>query len=507
MEDANRLSKEDMSYSYQGSYNPQAALNAARTGKLARDEARSDGPENSHRVAYRHVLEWIQNKISNSENYNRILQECLNSDNEKVSEDKLKGLIMDLLPRYPNYPLDTETIYTYAKRIYEDMNGFGILTPYLDDPEVEEINVYGPGPHQIEIVAGKKGIFKLEEGFPDAESVLNITKRMVRKGKMVLDQSSPRVDSYIDSGTRVSAMIPPIVRDDKGAIVSIRKQTKATITRNDLIASKSAAPEELDFIDLCMKNNVSGAVVGPTGSGKTTLLNYAMTVYVNEEEHARVYIIEESRELQLPSEASVFYTAVCGDEKTNTTITADDLLKSALRFHPTFISTAEMRGKEALNAMNAAQTGHVVWSTFHADSGEAAYQRLLTMCTLAGTSLSEELLMRNLVTAFPIIVSALQLKDGTRKITGIYEATGVNGSCVEGHYIYRMMVDHFEYDEKGKVTHVYGSHCRVGDLSDKMAQRIYDNCGRLEDVQRFARKGWMPERNGTSESFRIISSF
>lgn len=489
----------------QGGFNPQAILNAARTGKIAREESRGDLPDIEFRVSYSNVLDWVQNKISNTDHYNRTLQECLDSDNSKVSEAKLRGIIVDLLSKYPNYPLDQDTIAAYTNRIYDDMNGYGILTPYILDPNVEEINVYGAGPYQIEILHSEKGIFKLEEGFETAESVLNMAKRMVRKGNVVLDQSNPRVDSYIDSGTRVSAMIAPIVRDDKGAIISIRKQTKASITSEDLISNNSAAPEELEFIDLCMKNKVSGAVVGPTGSGKTTILNYAMTVYVNEEEHSRVYIIEESRELQLPQKASVFYTATYGDEKGNH-VSSEDLLKSALRFHPTFISTAEMRGSEALNAMNAAQTGHIVWSTFHADSGEAAYQRLLTMCTLAGTSLSEELLMRNLVAAFPIIVSAMQLKDGSRKITGIYEATGVNGSTVEGHYIYRMVVDHFEYTD-GKVKHVVGSHCRVGDLSDTLAQRIYDNCGRLEDVQKFARPGWQPEKIGQSENLRVLSSF
>ena len=252
--------------------------------------------------------------------------------------------------------------------------------------------------------------------------------------------------------------------------------------------------EEFEFIELCTRNKVSGALVGATGSGKTTLLNYIMSDYVeSNKEAARVYIIEESRELQLPSDAKVIYTAVCGDGKNGTEVTAPDLLKSALRFHPTFISCAEMRGEEAMNAMTAAQTGHIVWSTFHADNCVEAYQRLLTMCKMSGTDLSEHLLMRNLVSAFPIIISTQQLKDGTRKITGIYEAEGVDNVSVVGHYIYKMQISSYEYAPDGTVAHVHGIHARVGNMSDAMAQRIFDNCGQKELVQKFARPGWEPE--------------
>jgi pilus assembly protein CpaF len=305
---------------------------------------------------------------------------------------------------------------------------------------------------------------------------------------------NPRVDSYIGGGTRVSAMIPPIVREDKGAVASFRKQTKAHISREMMVRSRMAMEEEFELLALCVQNKVSGAVVGATGSGKTTLLNFLMTDYVtNTKGTTRVYIIEESRELQLPDDARVFYTATCGDVKAGNFISAPDLLKSALRFHPTFISCAEMRGEEAMNAMTAAQTGHIVWSTFHADNCQDAYQRLLTMCKMSGTDLSENLLMRNLVHAFPIIVSSQQMKDGSRKITGIFEAEDVDGISVVGHYIYRMEISDYEYDDRGRVAAVHGAHRRVGYLSDTLAQRIFDECGQFERVIKFARPDWMPE--------------
>lgn len=473
-------------------YNAFYALNMARQDKNARSDSTSKGKGNTPRVSYKSVLEYVQDKISTNEGYNRVLTESLDSDEEKTG-DNLKSIIYSLLQQCP-YQLDNDTVDEYKIRIYEDMTGFGLLTPYIEDPNIEEINIFGPGSKQIEVVpTGKKG-YMLDEGFPDAEAVLNLIKRMVRKGGMVIDQSNPRVDSYMSGGTRISAMIPPVVREDKGAVASIRKQTKANITRNDLINATSAMPEEFEFIEMCTRNKVSGALVGATGSGKTTLLNYIMTDYVeSNKDAARVYIIEESRELQLPPDAKVIYTAVCGDNKNGTEVTAPDLLKSALRFHPTFISCAEMRGEEAMNAMTAAQTGHIVWSTFHADNCVEAYQRLLTMCKMSGTDLSEHLLMRNLVSAFPIIISTQQLKDGTRKITGIFEAEGVDNVSVVGHYIYKLQISSYEYAQDGSVANVHGFHARVGHLSDNMAQRIFDNCGQKELVQKFARPGWEPE--------------
>jgi pilus assembly protein CpaF len=477
------------------SYNPLEMLNIARQDKAIRETVKSADDIDSNATSYHIVLNFVQNTISATEEYRNILSKSLD---DPSSGEQLKNIILTLLSKY-TVPLEQKLMNKYVNQIYEDMTGFGILTPYLDDPNVEEINIYGPGTRQIEVISSKDGAKMLEDGFNDAQAVIDVVKRMVRKGNTVIDRSNPRVDSYMDGGTRISAMIAPVIRDDRGAVASIRKQTKSSITLEDFLKSQTAMEEEFEFIKLCTRNKISGAIVGATGSGKTTLLNYIMTDYVNNaQEQTRVYIIEESRELQLPSDARAIYTAVVGDGNVN--VTAPDLLKSALRFHPTFISCAEMRGEEAMNAMTAAQTGHIVWSTFHADNCEDSYQRLLTMCKMSGTDLSEHLLMRNIVQAFPIIVSSQQLKDGKRKITGIYEADYVDGVTVVGHYIYKLQVESYDYNEDGSVKKVNGFHSRVGDLSDKMAQRIFDNCGLVDVVKKFARPDWEPEKINFDQS-------
>lgn len=483
-------------------YDAASALNAARKEQSFRTAVQQgmDPTLQQSRIAYDHILEYVQNKISTSEEYNRVLSKAMDASGaaKNTEQEQLKSIIYTLLQKYPT-PIDAALIEQFLVRIYDDMTGIGILTPFLADPDVEEINVFGPGPHQIEIVSGSKGGYMLDEGFKTAQDVLNVTKRMVRQGNMVIDASNPRVDSYMASGVRVSAMIPPIIRDDKGAVLSIRKQTKARITKNALIETSTAMAEEFNLIELCVRNNISGAIVGATGSGKTTLLNYLLNDYAETSSgKARIYIIEESRELQLPPDAKVFYTAVTNQ------VSAQDLLKSALRFHPTFISCAEMRGEEAMNAMNAAQTGHVVWSTFHADNCEEAYTRLLTMCKMSNTDLSESLLMRNLASAFPLIISSQQLRDGTRKITGIYEADGVEDGRVVGHYIYKMQISKYERDEAGRIIRIHGRHAKVGYISDAMAQRIFDNCGLLDEVKQFARPDWMPESMVNGEQNEVV---
>lgn len=468
----------------QGRYDAFEALNAARQDKAVRNIGKQRSGK-AEEIVYHQVLENIQNSISNSEEYNRVLSKALESEND-TGKQQLSSIVYELLQRYKT-PIPEAVVQEYRKRIVEDMTGFGIITDYVYDDITEEINVFGPGPRRIEIVQGKKK-FWLEEGFYSAQEIVDIGKRLVRVGNVTMDQSNPIVDSFLGKGTRASAMMMPVIREEDGAVLSIRKQTKSKISRQELIDGGTALPEEFELLELLIRNKVSGAVVGATGSGKTTLLNYMLTDYAQAEgDDARIYVIEESRELQLPPESKTIYTAVTPN------ISAIDLLIKALRFHPTLITPAEMRGGEAMSSMMSSQTGHIVWSTFHAENCEGAFYRLQTMCKLSGIELSERLLLRDLVDAFPVIVSTKQLRDGKRKITGIYEATGLDGENVIGHYIYKFQVTKFHYDEHGKVTKIDGRHQRVGYLSDHLAQKVFDNCGLYEQVKKFTRPDWKPE--------------
>ena len=367
-----------------------------------------------------------------------------------------------------------------VEKIYQDMAGLGVLTDYLYDPNVEEINVNGYNVIEIDYPNHIKYLYN-KEAFPTPTAALDIIKRMVRMGGMILDAQTPRVDSYTGNGTRISAMIPPVVPQDRGVIASIRKQNRNEITRQELLDSGSASADMLDFLTLCLCNGISIGLAGGTGSGKTTDQAYLLNEYIrrNEDYNNRVFIIEDSRELNLidfdkenDRPARVLYTVT---KDPPNPITMLDLIVSSLRFHPSLIVPAEVRDAAAWEAANAGQTGHTILTAFHADGARDAYRRLVSMCHSAQTGLSDELLLEMCVGAWPIMVFKKQLKDNSRKYMEVFEATGAESGKLQGRMLYRFVISETERDGHGHVVKVHGSHQRVGTLSPKLFTRLRDN--------------------------------
>ena len=171
-----------------------------------------------------------------------------------------------------------------TERIYQDMAGLGLLTPYLLDPTVEEININGYETVEIIRPSGTTFLYGTE-AFATPSAALDVVKRMVRMGGMLLDAQTPRVDSYIGSGTRISAIIPPLVPQEQGVVVSIRKQVKSRLTREQMIEAGTATADMLDFLSTCLCYGVSIGVAGGTGSGKSTLMNYLLNEYREESQY------------------------------------------------------------------------------------------------------------------------------------------------------------------------------------------------------------------------------
>jgi len=366
------------------------------------------------------------------------------------------------------------------ERIYQDMAGLGILTEYLYDPDVEEINVNGYDVIEINYPDHIKYLYD-KEAFSSHTAALDIVKRMVRMGGMILDSQTPRVDSYTGNGTRISAVIPPVVPQDRGVIASIRKQNKSEITRQQLLDSGSASPDMLDFLTLCLCNGISVGLAGSTSSGKTTDQAFLLNEYIrkNDDYNNRVFIIEDSRELCLTAydeengrPARVLYSVT---KDPPNPITMLDLIVSSLRFHPSLIVPAEVRDAAAYQAAVAGQTGHTILTAFHADSAHDAYRRLVSMCHLAQTGLSDELLLEMCAGAWPIMVFKKQLKDNSRKYMEIFEATGVEAGKLKGRILYKFVISETERDGHGHVVKVHGSHQRVGTISPELFARLRDN--------------------------------
>lgn len=376
-----------------------------------------------------------------------------------------------------------------VERIYQDMAGLGILTKYLQDPTVEEININSFD--QLEIVrSDDTEILYGEQAFASPDGALDIIKRMVRMGGKLLDAQTPLVDSYIGSSTRISAKIPPLIPKESGVTASIRKQSRERITREMLIRSGTASEDMLEFLILCLCNKTSVGIAGGTGSGKSALQGFLINEYIlyNDDSNNRIYTIEDTQELNLirydlqnDRPARVVYNFT---SESPVKVSMMDHTKDALRYHPSLIVPAEVRDGTAYQAMSAGQTGHTILTSFHADSARDSYARLVSMCHMADVNQTDEVLMAGCAKAWPIIVFTKQLKDHSRKIMEIFEATGQESGKVTGHTLYRFVVEDTIRDGLGHVTNVVGHHERCGMLSGTLYSRMRDNGASEQELQK-----------------------
>lgn len=446
------------------------------------NKLRSDSGESMQAQDYSEILDKLQRIIA--KNHSSELAQVLYSEE---AEEKLKDLIMRYLNSEQLVAKDKGNISELVDAIYYDMAGMGLLSPYLQDTDTEEINVNGYG--GIWVLYRDRKV-RLNETFGTPEACSNIVRKMSRFGNVILDGSKPIGDSFIARGVRMSGAISPCVDPDAGAIASIRKQKPSFITRENLIEWDTATAEELDFLTLCVNNGVSVAIAGATGSGKTADMGYILSCVPPDK---RIVTIEDTRELSLAKfdENGVMINDVIHlltKEEPNP-ISMLDLLKLSLRLHPEILVPAEMRGKEALTVQEAGRTGHTIVSTLHANSARTAYDRILTMCLEAGTSLSEERLLKNIVEAFPIMLFKMQLPDKSRKYMEIFEATGVENGEVTGSTLYKYVIDHYERDKDGKIIKAVGTHKRLGCISPALAEKLLIGGVPQEEILRFTKGG------------------
>lgn len=414
---------------------------------------------------YKEALDTVRFEIS--KNHSSELINVLYSDEAK---EKLKNLIVRYLNQLRMFVEQFNNISELADKIYEDMAGFGVLTKYLTDPSVEEININSW--NSIEVVYPGEVVI-LDETFLNPDDCMDKIKKMVWLGGSIIDGSNPKVDSFIGEGIRISAIIPPCVDRRTGGVASIRRQKKNVITRDLLIKYESAIDEELDFLSLCVNNGISLAIAGSTGSGKTSDLGYLVDCISLAK---RIYTIEDTRELNIAklNDKGIMINRVVQTitKPGPNPVTMDDLLKEALRFHPDIIIPAEMRGGEALTAVEAGRTGHMIISTLHANSAVDAYKRILSMCVSTGVRLSENILLEFILEAMPLILFKRQLPDGRRVYAEIFEGMKVENGRVVGQTLYKFEIKENIYDEEGKIVSVIGEHVKVNRISEDLLTRL-----------------------------------
>jgi pilus assembly protein CpaF len=348
-----------------------------------------------------------------------------------------------------NTILDSENIVlsrSERARLFEsiaaDILGFGPLQELLNDPEISEIMVNGPKKVYVE----KRGKIQLTDvTFVDEQHVLRVIDRIVAPLGRRIDESSPMVDARLPDGSRVNAVIRPIALC--GPTISIRKFRKEGITIEDLIRFGSLTREMAEFLSACVRASLNIVVSGGTGSGKTTMLN-VLSSFIPDDE--RIITVENAAELQLRQEHVVPLESRPPNVEGKGEISIRDLVINTLRMRPERIVVGECRGGEALEMLQAMNTGHDgSMTTLHANSPRDAIARIETMCLMAGMDLPVRAIREQIASAVNLIVQLARLKDGSRKVIYITEVQGMEGDVVVLSDIF--VFEQQGLDERGKI--------------------------------------------------------
>src|SRR6478735_7134783 len=323
------------------------------------------------------------------------------------------------------------------EQITDEIIGLGPLEPLLRDESITEVMVNGPRQVYIER-SGKLELTNVV--FQNDDHVMRIIDRIIAPIGRRVDESSPMVDARLTDGSRVNAIIPPLSL--VGPVITIRKFSASPFTVDDLIRFGTATADMFDFLRACVEARLNIFVSGGTGSGKTTTLN-VISAFIPEDE--RIVTIEDAAELQLRQEHVVTLEARPPNLEGLGEITTRDLLRNSLHMRPDRIIVGECRAGEALDMIQAMNTGHDgSMSTGHANSPRDMLSRLETMVLMAGVDLPLRAIREQVASAVDLIVQQSRLKDGTRKIVNITEVQGMEGDVI-------VMQDVFVFEQTGVV--------------------------------------------------------
>jgi len=361
------------------------------------------------------------------------------------------------------------------KEVYDEALGLGPLEDYLADPAVTEIMVNGPDQVYVE----KHGkLVRTESSFMDDDSVLAIIERIVSPIGRRIDESQPYVDARLPDGSRVNAIIHPLSLI--GPCITIRKFSKTPFTDQDLIAFGTMTPHIAELANVCVHLRKNIIISGGTGSGKTTLLN-VFSAFLPESD--RIVTIEDAAELRLEQAHVVRLEARPPNIEGRGAVAIRDLVRNSLRMRPDRIVVGECRGGEALDMLQAMNTGHDgSLTTVHANSPRDVISRLETMVLMAGMDLPVRAIREQIASAIDMIVHESRFSDGTRKVVKVTEVCGLEGDQIT-------MQDIFEYvqsgiDEEGHVlghfrptgavpTFLHEIHSRGLTINQKMFDPIH----------------------------------
>lgn len=382
----------------------------------------------------------------------------VNYDDEQQKELIRQFIEGQLINTFKQIPLNKDEKDRLIKEIIQEAKGYGPLDPLLSDPTISDILVNGPKNIFIE----KNGkLYKTDVSFKDDQHLRNIIERIVSKVGRRIDEKSPMVDARLTDGSRVNAIIPPLALD--GPSLSIRKFKRDAGSLDSLLKWGSLSKEMAETLAMAVKARLNIVISGGTGAGKTTLLNSLSSQIPNDE---RIITIEDSAELALQQEHIVRLETRPANIEGSGQISSRDLVMNALRMRPDRIIIGECRGAEALDMLQAMNTGHDgSLTTLHANAPRDALSRLETMCLFSGVDLPEKNIKSQIASAIDLIIQASRLQDGSRKITSISEITGMEGNVIS-------MQEIFVYEQTGiENMKVLGQHVSTG-IRPKFVEKL-----------------------------------
>jgi pilus assembly protein CpaF len=359
---------------------------------------------------------------------NRLNLEALAVTERSRAESEIRTLLSQLLSEEQT-PLNVAERETLFGEVLDDVFGLGPLEPLLRDPGISDILV---NTHRNVFVERGGVLERVTATFQDDRHLLRVIDRIVSGVGRRIDDSSPMVDARLTDGSRVNAIIPPLAVD--GPILSIRRFPAERLKAEDLVTLKALTQPMLDFLAHCVRARLNCLISGGTGAGKTTLLN-VLSGFISERE--RIVTIEDAAELQLKQEHVARLETRPPNVEGKGAIRQRQLVINALRMRPDRIVVGEVRGEEALDMLQAMNTGHDgSLTTVHANSPRDALSRVETMIAMGATNMPEKALRQQIASAIQVVVQQTRLSDGTRRVTSISEITGMEGDIITMQEIY-----------------------------------------------------------------------
>jgi pilus assembly protein CpaF len=331
--------------------------------------------------------------------------------------------ILEALVVGESTPMNLQERERLAQEVLDEVFGLGPLEPLLADPTVSDILV---NTHR-RVYVERKGMLEMTGiQFRDDAHLMAIIDRIVSAIGRRVDESSPMVDARLADGSRVNAIIPPLAVD--GPILSIRRFGRDPLTSDDLLQNKSLTTTMLELLRGCVKARLNILISGGTGAGKTTFLN-VLSSYISNRE--RIVTIEDAAELQLHQDHVVRLETRPANIEGKGAIQQRQLVINSLRMRPDRIIVGEVRGEEALDMLQAMNTGHDgSLTTIHANTPRDALSRLETMVAMSNLSIPDHAIRRQIASAVDVVVQVSRLSDGTRKVISLAEITGMEGDVV-----------------------------------------------------------------------------